>query len=322
MDVYRHLKKHPGASWGLIISFASILFPFCAKALTAYELQAPSVITSGSPFSVTAGIEGPSPPAAYYKIGFSGTGWIYASAYSPCIPRTKAWPETIIATTLITYSTSTGIEASPTSTFAFSLISYSDATCETVSGGTLQFHKPNTSDQSWTIQILPAIYQDQIFPALGLSTGTNAIIGISSPDELCAGIGTTSTGWLDSVGAMFVRGICVGGAYMFVPSQNSINAVFSLKDTLYQKIPFGYLAQVSSTLLGITDSGPTTTPISFTIQKNESWGVPTTTIDIFDPSTIPQNLQDIFTIIRGFDIAIIGGLFLYWLINKLRSFHP
>jgi hypothetical protein len=180
-----------------------------------------------------------------------------------------------------------------------------------------------TGGQPWTNIYLGTIYFEQGNPHVDFSTSTGATIGIiASPEELCSGLVSTSTGWLDSVGSSIVHGMCVGGAFLFVPSPASINSVFSLKDSLFNKVPFGYLAAVSSTLEGISDATPTTTPISFVIERQDNLFVPTTTIDIFNPSTIPPILDGVFEKIRQLDTAIVGGLFLYWAYNKMRGFHP
>jgi len=61
----------------------------------------------------------------------------------------------------------------------------------------------------------------------------------------------TSTGFWDSAGQAFSRGICLAFAAVFVPSADSVGQFTSLEPQLQAKVPFSYFYQTYSLLSGL-----------------------------------------------------------------------
>jgi len=99
---------------------------------------------------------------------------------------------------------------------------------------------------------IPALYPSATTTALDLSTA-QSFCGSSTY--------ATSTGFWDSTGQAFSRGICLAFAAVFVPSSDSVGQFSALQPELQSKIPFSYFYQAYGVLSGLqattTDNLPT-----------------------------------------------------------------
>lgn len=310
-------------AYGSILSLVFLLVGAkAAFALENTERTLPKDVTVGSPFIVTAKFQGNGSPVAGFRLELTSE---HGATYSDCFVHANGdpgdpWPAINEYQVLATFSTSSWVNLTEYATDAVyvNVQQFSDSTCSTYYSTINLFANAATAERDTEVNISPAVYENNIFPLLDLSTSTNALLGINNPDQMCAGFGTTSTGWLDNIGAMFVRGMCVAATTLFVPSTDALNSILNVKSTLLTKVPFGYFSAVSSTAGEISNQAASTSDVGFTIGNQY---IPTTTIKYFNPSEVEEKGSSIFSMIRTVMTAIIGLGFILWAWSK-RKWRP
>lgn len=86
-------------------------------------------------------------------------------------------------------------------------------------------------------------------------SATSSALDLSTAQSFCgSSTYATSTGFWDSAGQAFSRGICLAFAAVFVPSSDSVGQFSALEPQLQAKIPFSYFYQTYTTLSGLQAS--------------------------------------------------------------------
>jgi len=80
----------------------------------------------------------------------------------------------------------------------------------------------------------------------GIPGFTDVGVSTTSQQEYCGSSFSTSTGFLDSLGRSISLGFCNVGAFLFIPSQQTLNQFQGLASTSQNKIPFAYFFDVKS----------------------------------------------------------------------------
>lgn len=140
---------------------------------------------------------------------------------------------------------------------------------------------------------------------------TSTAVSLPTAQAFCGGeVFSTTTGFLDATAQAFSRGLCLAGAFLFVPSSTALNQWVSLKDTLSTKIPFSYAygvqgvfndlhASTTDNLTGVTFTLPaigSTSPLG-TLYPTTIVGLSTSTIGTYLPESVRQGflaLQRVF----------------------------
>jgi len=135
----------------------------------------------------------------------------------------------------------------------------------------------------------------QLYPA-ATSTGVN----LGAAQSFCgSSTYATSTGFWDSTGQAFSRGMCLAFAAVFVPSPESAMQFQNLEGDLQTKVPFSYFYQISSAFTSLQASSTENLPTLSIDLSSVNLGASTTLGALYSPhitilstSTISRFLSD------------------------------
>jgi len=134
--------------------------------------------------------------------------------------------------------------------------------------------------------------------APGIPGFTDQGIATTSQATYCNSNFSTSSGLFDSIGQSISIGFCQVGAFLFVPSTQSISNFQSLASTSQNKIPISYFYDINNYYVTLTASSSDTVPTfviplhDLNIGSSTPLGNLMPNIDFFSTTTISKYLPD------------------------------
>lgn len=151
-------------------------------------------------------------------------------------------------------------------------------------------------------------------------------VSTTSVTAVCNQNFATTTGVLDTIGASFANGICLVGAYLFIPSVDSLNQFSNVQTVLQSKIPFSYFYALADIYDGLTATGTSAVfqdiefDISSTSVKNTAFGSIIPTVKAFSTTTIGTYISpSILALLRTLMASTIWLGFAYVVFRRVSG---
>jgi len=174
----------------------------------------------------------------------------------------------------------------------------------------------STTGKALYYQVYSGSPNQYFSPSVNFSGVT--LIGAGSTAGFCNTAFSSSTGFLDSIGASISNAACQVFSFLFVPSIDSITQFQSLASTSQSKIPFSYFYGAYDIYSGLTASSSvnlpswsmdfpafgSSTPLGTIIPTHVDW-FSTTTIDKYYPSTIRNIFLNLATAVIWIGLLMI-----------------